>query len=112
MFTFTSLSSSWRSSAIRSRTGATAWHGPHHSAQKSTITAFSLWTTSSSHVCSVTGVDMNPFRQQFPGGITLTGCPDFPLYNRPMGQAFSPLPAVPDHPALELKVLERWERER
>src|SRR5918996_1682891 len=27
-------------------------------------------------------------------------------------EAFSPLPAVPDHPALELEVLERWERER
>jgi isoleucyl-tRNA synthetase len=27
-------------------------------------------------------------------------------------EAFSPLPAVPDHPGLELEVLERWERER
>ncbi|MEX0674730.1 MAG: class I tRNA ligase family protein, partial [Gaiellaceae bacterium] len=26
-------------------------------------------------------------------------------------EAFSPLPAVPDHPALELEILERWERE-
>jgi isoleucyl-tRNA synthetase len=29
-----------------------------------------------------------------------------------MGQVFPPLPAVPDHPALELEVLGRWERER
>src|SRR5918996_4825849 len=27
-------------------------------------------------------------------------------------EAFTPLPAVPDHPALELEILERWERER
>ncbi len=25
---------------------------------------------------------------------------------------FAPLPTVPDHPALELELLERWERER
>ena len=36
MLTFTTFTSC--SSAIRSSTGATAWHGPHHSAQKSTIT--------------------------------------------------------------------------
>src|SRR6266508_104963 len=29
-----------------------------------------------------------------------------------MEESFSPLPAVPDHPALELEILERWERER
>ncbi|HKP19229.1 MAG TPA: isoleucine--tRNA ligase [Gaiellaceae bacterium] len=29
-----------------------------------------------------------------------------------MARLFSPLPAVPDHPALEREVLERWERER
>jgi isoleucyl-tRNA synthetase len=28
-----------------------------------------------------------------------------------MDEAFSPLPPVPDHPALELEILERWERE-
>src|SRR6266568_1677509 len=54
MFTLTSVSSSARSSAIRSRTGAIAWHGPHHSAQKSTITGFSLCSTCSSNVVSVT----------------------------------------------------------
>src|SRR5918996_803487 len=27
-------------------------------------------------------------------------------------EAFTPLPAVPDHPALELEILERWQRER
>src|ERR671918_151637 len=29
-----------------------------------------------------------------------------------MAEAFSPLPPVPDHPALELEILERWQRER
>src|SRR5215217_6997275 len=29
-----------------------------------------------------------------------------------MKQVFSPLPPVPDHPTLEVAVLERWERER
>src|SRR3954464_9464311 len=42
------------SSAIRSRTGATAWQGPHHSAQKSTRTGSPLWSTSLSNVSSVT----------------------------------------------------------
>src|SRR5205085_5528574 len=56
MLTFTRRSSSLRSSAILSRTGATAWQGPHHSAQKSTITALSLWRTSWSKLDSVTAV--------------------------------------------------------
>jgi len=29
-----------------------------------------------------------------------------------MTQVFPPLPPVPDHPTLELEVLDRWERER
>src|SRR5262249_39164333 len=62
MFTLTSFSSSERSSAIRSRTGETAWHGPHHSAQKSTITGLSLAITSCSKVVSVTSLAMHsPF---------------------------------------------------
>src|SRR4029077_20505376 len=44
------------SSAIRSSTGATAWHGPHHSAQKSTSTGSPDWSTSFSNVASVTSV--------------------------------------------------------
>src|SRR5438093_1497122 len=40
MLTLTSLSSSERSSTIRSSTGAIAWHGPHQSAQKSTLKDF------------------------------------------------------------------------
>src|SRR5437764_767899 len=51
MLTFTSLTSC--SSAIRSSTGETAWHGPHHSAQKSTITLPSLSMTSVSNVSLV-----------------------------------------------------------
>src|ERR671918_1976388 len=34
--------------------GATMRHGPHHSAQKSTTTGLSLWSTSASNVASVT----------------------------------------------------------
>ena len=33
--------------------GETAWHGPHHSAQKSTITLPSDWRTSFSNVSVV-----------------------------------------------------------
>src|SRR5439155_3306540 len=61
MFTLTSFSSPFRSSTMRSSTGETAWHGPHHSAQKSTITGLSLWSTSSSKLCSVTAVAINSF---------------------------------------------------
>src|SRR5207248_11609054 len=56
MLIFTSFSSSERSSTILSSTGETAWHGPHHSAQKSTITGLSLWRTSCSKLDSVTAV--------------------------------------------------------
>ena len=53
-------SSTWPSRApiSRSRTGVSAWHGPHHSAQKSTTTGTSRErsTTSCSKVCSVTSV--------------------------------------------------------
>src|SRR5262249_61947637 len=41
---------------ILSSTGETAWHGPHHSAQKSTITGLSLCRTSCSKLDSVTAV--------------------------------------------------------
>src|SRR3989442_7024217 len=60
MFTLTSLSSSC-SATILSSTGATAWQGPHHSAQKSTITGLSLWRTSCSKLCSVTAVVIGSF---------------------------------------------------
>src|SRR5579862_6710860 len=54
MFTFTSFTSC--SSAIRSSTGDTMWHGPHHSAQKSTITLPSVCRTSCSNVSLVATV--------------------------------------------------------
>src|SRR6185437_5688658 len=54
MLTLTSLI--LRSSAIRSSTGATAWQGPHHSAQKSTSTGSPDWRTSFSKVASVTSI--------------------------------------------------------
>jgi hypothetical protein len=56
MLTFTSFTSPFRSSTILSSTGATAWHGPHHSAQKSTITGVSLSSTSCVKVSSLTAV--------------------------------------------------------
>ena len=62
MLTLTSFSSSSRSAAMRSRTGATAWHGPHHSAQKSTSTGLSLLRTSSSKVAVVTSRAIASFR--------------------------------------------------
>src|SRR5918998_4366082 len=40
--------------ASLSTSGATMRHGPHHSAQKSTITGLSFWSTSLSNVASVT----------------------------------------------------------
>src|SRR5450631_2178024 len=48
------------SAAISSRIGATARHGPHHSAQKSTSTGLSLFRTSASNDASVTGAVLAP----------------------------------------------------
>src|SRR6476469_2391531 len=108
MFTLTTFRS--RSSAIRSRTGETAWHGPHHSAQKSTITLPPVLSTSVSNVSLV----------------ALVAIPSFPLmsYSVPhvaAGRLFptpvlfermlTPLPDKPDHPTLEEEILELWERE-
>src|SRR5215217_3891350 len=61
MLTLTSFRSC--SSAIRSRTGATAWHGPHHSAQKSTSTLPSDSRTSCSKVDVVAVVAIRSFRE-------------------------------------------------
>src|SRR5262245_49802080 len=108
------------SSAIRSSTGATAWHGPHHSAQKSTITLPSLSRTSWSKVACVASTGMKFLSRAW--GFEGSRLPTsrlhsfFPLrealqprpYNRSM---FTPLPSEPDSSALELEILERWERE-
>src|SRR3982750_1663776 len=108
MFTLTSFTSC--SSAIRSRTGETAWHGPHHSAQKSTITLPSVFRTSVSNVSVVAVVaKFIPFvscvsYQRARGGDSS------PLAT--IARMFTPLPDKPDHPALELEILEVWERER
>src|SRR6478672_10483498 len=59
MLTFTTFRSC--SSAIRSRTGETAWHGPHHSAQKSTITLPPVLSTSVSNVSLVALVAIPSF---------------------------------------------------
>src|SRR5256714_1227888 len=103
------------SSAIRSSTGATAWQGPHHSAQKSTSTGSSAWSTSFSNVASVTSVAIQRSFRFLIGGPV----PDPPKERTllstlrfPMGeQVFQTLPTVPDHPGLEQDLLERWERE-
>src|SRR3954451_894159 len=63
MFTLTSLT--WCSSAIRSSTGATAWHGPHHSAQKSTTTLPSVFRTSLSNVSLVALIAISSFLSVF-----------------------------------------------
>src|SRR3954469_7961555 len=71
MLTLTSLSSPARSWAILSRIGATAWHGPHHSAQKSTRTGVPDWSTSWSKVDSVTASAIPKFLSGF-GSSSLT----------------------------------------
>src|SRR4051812_14774579 len=55
MFSLTMRSLSPCSLAISSSTGATILHGPHHSAQKSTSTGTSLFSTSVQKLSSLTG---------------------------------------------------------
>ncbi len=55
VLSFTILIFAECSVAISSRIGATARHGPHHSAQKSTSTGVLLFSTSASNVAVVTG---------------------------------------------------------
>src|SRR2546423_6783923 len=112
MFTFTSLSSSSRSAAIRSRIGDTAWQGPHHSAQKSTRTGLSLFRTSWSKSVVFTAVVIEPFR--FPSGAahvrTVRKPWGFPAPDAPrLRRMFAPLPDKPDHTALEEDVLAWWD---
>src|SRR5215207_7682165 len=106
MLTLTSFRSC--SLAIRSSTGATAWHGPHHSAQKSTRTLPSEPRTSSSNVDVVAVVAIPSFPEfqhvQRRGGNRCS-----PV--RKIESMFTPLSDKPDHTALELEVLELWERE-
>src|SRR6266852_8152323 len=115
MFTFTSLRSPSRSSAIFSSTGETAWHGPHHSAQKSTRTgvSFEPSITSWSNVVSLTSVAIRV--DSFPRVSQVTTRSQgrfFPLSRiESMPNVFAPLPPVPDHPVLEREVLDLWERE-
>src|SRR5256884_778490 len=112
MFSFTIFRSS-RSSAIWSSTGAIAWHGPHHSAQKSTSTGCSLPSTCVSKVSSVTE-SISDF-SFLPGVSDIENAGSEAIvptrYDRPMEQVFVSLPTVPDHPGLERDLLERWEEE-
>ena len=54
MFTFTTLYAPFRIAAICSTIGPTWRHGPHHGAQKSTITGSALCSTSVGNVAVVT----------------------------------------------------------
>src|SRR5918992_110841 len=137
MFTFASRSSSARSRAISSAAGATKWHGAHHSAQKSTMTGFSLASTSSSNVArvaSITSAVMPPpwcgcahppprverTERERAGGTRFVeklyrkeeragGAEKSRRYALPV---FRPLPREPDHPALEDEVLAWWREHR
>src|SRR5258707_2328584 len=116
MLTLTSFRSPWRSCAILSSTGETAWHVPRHSVQKSTRTgvSFELSITSLSNVASVTSVAIFgccPF-SEFLRAKTSSTVPFFPLSRiESMPNSFAPLPRVPDHPALEEEILELWDQE-
>src|SRR3954454_13253017 len=109
MLTLTTFT--WCSSAMRSRTGETAWHGPHHSAQKSTRILPSASRTSLSKVSLVAFVAIwVPFesktnRMTNAAAGRIVPCPGT------IESMFQPLPDKPDHPALELEILELWERE-
>src|SRR5437763_14598190 len=100
MFTLTSFTSC--SSAMRSSTGETAWHGPHHSAQKSTITLPSAFRTSVSNVSVVAVVDIRSCRIRLTESATRGWEPLFPArYDRthvhaPTGQTGSPCSGAGD----------------
>src|SRR3954447_8434597 len=106
MLTFTSFTSC--SSAIRSRTGATAWHGPHHSAQKSTSTLPSDSRTSCSKLDVVAVVAIRSFRELH--GLQRPR-PSRSSRLRTIESMFTPLPDKPDHNGLELEILDLWQRE-
>ena len=116
MFTLTSLISPARSRRSSRESGATAWQGPHHSAQKSTqdgafrLEHFVLEGRFGHHFCH--------FQGSFPQSVSTistnarTGC----ARSRPtveskhlMAQTFQSLPAVPDHAALEREILAWWD---
>src|ERR1700712_1371312 len=103
MFTLTSFTEC--SSEIRSRTGETAWHGPHHSAQKSTITLPSDFRTSASNVSLVAVVAIGSFRL-FPCTRLQRGGRAVSSPVATIARMFTALPDKPDHPALELEILD------
>src|SRR5262249_47760709 len=102
---------SWCSSAMRSRTGATAWHGPHHSAQKSTMTLPSEERTSVSNVSVVALVAICSFQRGLTGFQTPRSDGFFPHTESYDRNVFTKLSDKPDHPAIEVAMLELWERE-
>src|SRR5918912_2504477 len=112
MFTFTSFSSFSRSPAILSRIGETAWHGPHHWAQKSTRTGLSLFRTSCSKSDVLTAVAIDSFRRSVACYPPSNGSEPVEIPVPRIEAMFAPLPDKPDHPALEEEVLDWWERER
>src|SRR5262245_54389984 len=68
------------SAASRSRIGCTAWHGPHHGAQKSTTTGLPACSTSCSKLASVTSRTAVPIyrRSLYRGRHVLTSPKQFP----------------------------------
>ena len=93
------------SSAIRSRTGETAWHGPHHSAQKSTITLpVGLEHLGLERIGRCIRCHWIPFGENVQR-LNAAGRSFLPArYDR---NVFTRLPDKPDHPAIELEILER-----
>src|SRR6266702_3864770 len=70
---FTTVMSSLCSLAISSRIGETARQGPHHSAQKSTMTVLSLLRTSTSNEASVTAGVLAPTIAVLPLVLSVQG---------------------------------------
>src|SRR3954452_14924676 len=106
MLTFTSFTSC--SSAIRSRIGATAGHGPHHSAQKSTSTLPSDSRTSCSKLDVVAVVAIHSFRELH--GLQRPR-PSRSSRLRTIESMFTPPGHKPDHSARELEIPDLWERD-
>src|SRR2546430_7264494 len=82
MLSFTTLSS-LRSDAIWSSTGAIAWHGPHHSAQRWAGAGWPAAGPSFSKVCSVTVSGISSFLPQVSDGPNVrAGTPVPARYDR------------------------------
>src|SRR5687767_7409468 len=84
---FTTTILSVCSPAISSRMGETWRHGPHHSAQKSTSTGLSCWSTSLAKLSSVTVLVFAPTGLPLWTG-SVGGCPPLLVSTRPTRTGF------------------------